>query len=122
MIKQRKGKIINISSTMAKIGNAYRTAYTSSKAAVAMFTRSLALEWARYNINVNALGPGTVRTDMTKWILEDEQALKGYINYIPLRRLGETGDVAIAALYLASDASDYMTGESIYIGGGIGAA
>lgn len=119
MIQQSKGKIINISSMTGAKGFAYQAVYCTTKAAVSMYTRSLALEWARYNINVNAIGPGYVATDMTAMLLENETARDRLLRSVPLRRLGQTREVGLLAVYLASEASDYLTGQTIYLDGGI---
>ena len=83
-----------------------------------MFTKSLALEWARYNINVNAIAPGSVSTAMTAWLHDNEKARESLVRSIPLRRLGEPREIGLLAVYLASDASNYVTGETICIDGG----
>lgn len=118
MIRQRKGKIINITSVGGTKGFAFHTLYTCSKAAANMFTRSLALEWARYNINVNAIGPGYVLTAFTQRVFEDEEIKKQTLRSVPLGRFCEPREVGLLVLYLASNASDYITGQTIYIDGG----
>jgi len=119
MIKQGKGKIINITSGFASKVAPHRAPYAASKAAVAMFTKSLALEWARFNINVNAIGPGLIRTDQSEAFFQDETLLQGLLKSLPLRRVGEAREVALLAVYLASDASNNMTGQNIYIDQGL---
>ena len=119
MIKQGKGKIINISSMTGAKGFAYQVVYCTTKAAVSMYTRSLALEWARYNINVNALAPGYVATEMTAMFFENEAVRDTLLRSVPLRRLGQPREVGLLAVYLASEASDYLTGQTIYLDGGI---
>jgi len=119
MIKQGKGKIINITSGFASKVAPHRVPYAASKAAVAMFTKSLALEWARFNINVNAIGPGLIRTDQSEAFFQDEALLQGLLKSLPLRRVGEAREVALLAVYLASDASNNMTGQNIYIDQGL---
>ena len=84
-----------------------------------MFTRCLALEWARYKINVNAIGPGYVRTSMTEGLLQNEAARESLLKSVPLRRFCEPREVGLLALYLASEASDYLTGQTIYLDGGL---
>lgn len=118
MIEQKKGNIINISSAAGAQGFAYQVLYCSAKAAVIMYTRSLALEWARYNIRVNAIGPGYIETSMTSALLQDENRRNQLIRSIPLRRIGQPRDVGLLALYLASRASDFMTGQTIFLDGG----
>lgn len=119
MIKRRKGKIINITSGQAVKVIPYYSAYASAKAGLNMFTRVLAWEWARYNINVNAIGPGWVKTDSTKTLVEDARIMQPTLRMIPLRRLTEPRDLGLLAVYVASDASDNMTGQIIYCDGGM---
>jgi NAD(P)-dependent dehydrogenase (short-subunit alcohol dehydrogenase family) len=119
MIKQKSGKIINITSSHAISGFNYNAAYCASKAAKARFTQTLAKEWARYNINVNAIGPGLTHTAMTdQYIFANEKIKERHLNRIPLRRAGTPRDLGLLAVYLASDASNWMTGQSLYIDGG----
>jgi len=121
MIKQGKGKIINVCSVAAVKGFAYQVLYCTTKAAVSMYTQSLALEWARYNINVNALAPGYVATQMTAMFFGDEAMRRTLISSVPLKRLCQLREVGLLAVYLASEASDYLTGQTIYLDGGISA-
>jgi NAD(P)-dependent dehydrogenase (short-subunit alcohol dehydrogenase family) len=118
MIEKRKGKIVNISSSFAMRGFNYNTPYCASKAAVARFTQVLALEWAKYNIHVNCIAPGMVRSDLTAPLFQNEKLLQRFTSRIPLGRTGEPRDVALLAVYLASGASDWMTGQNIYLDGG----
>jgi NAD(P)-dependent dehydrogenase (short-subunit alcohol dehydrogenase family) len=117
MIAQKKGKIINIASQAGVVGIDQHIAYCSSKAALIGMTRVLALEWGKYNINVNAISPTAFLTEIAKqvWSGEKGEALK---RQIPIGRLGFPEEVAIAVLYLASDASDLVTGENFVIDGG----
>lgn len=119
MIKQGGGRIINITSGYAAKVAPNRGPYAASKAAVAMFTRSLALEWARYNINVNAIGPGLIRTEQSEGFFKDEELLQSMLKALPLRRVGEARDVGLLAVYLASEASRNMTGQNIYLDQGL---
>lgn len=119
MIQQKKGKIINIGSMTGAKGFAYQVIYCTTKAAVSMYTRSLALEWARYNININAIAPGYVATEMTAMFFENEAMRNTLMRSVPLGRLGEPREVGLLAAYLASGASDYLTGQTIYLDGGI---
>jgi len=119
MIQQGKGKIINITSGYAAKVAPHRGPYAASKAAVAMFTKTLAIEWARYSINVNAIGPGLIRTDQSEGFFEDENLLQAAVKSLPLRRVGEARDIGLLTVYLASDASDNMTGQNIYIDQGL---
>jgi len=119
MIQQGKGKIINVSSATGAKGFAYQVVYCTTKAAVSMYTRSLALEWARYNINVNTLAPGYVATEMTAMFFENETVRDTLLRSVPLSRLGQPREVGLLAVYLASEASDYLTGQTIYLDGGL---
>ncbi|NGX32788.1 MAG: 3-oxoacyl-[acyl-carrier-protein] reductase FabG [Candidatus Anoxychlamydiales bacterium] len=118
MMKNKKSKIINISSIVALMGNAGQTNYAASKAGVIGFTKSLAKEVASRNINVNAIAPGFIETEMTQKIPEkiQEQMLKN----IPLKRFGKSQDIANMVLFLASDESDYITGQVFTVDGGMG--
>jgi 2-deoxy-D-gluconate 3-dehydrogenase len=118
MLKRRQGKVINISSNSAELGTPYSSAYCASKAALSMFTRCLASEWAPYNICVNAIGPGNTNTKMMTQFIKDPAVAKILFSYIPAARLAEPREIALLALYLASEASDYMNGQTIYIDGG----
>ncbi len=119
MIRQKKGKVINMSSFAGVKAYQNQLAYSTSKAAVSMFTRCLAVEWARYGINVNAIGPGYVHTRMTAPLLKNEAARERLMRSVPLNRFGEPREVGLLAVYLASDASDYLTGQTIYLDGGM---
>jgi len=118
MMKQKKGKIINITSNQSTKAMIFHIAYGSAKAALNMFTKSLALEWARYNINVNAIGSGLAYTDLGKMYVDNEKLKEPTMRMIPLRRLTEPRDIGLLAVYLASDASNNMTGQIIYCDGG----
>jgi len=118
MIKQDKGKIINITSIAGQVGFANSSAYCASKGAVINMTRELALELAQYKINVNAIGPGVIETDMTKELLKDKATRETLLANIPLSRIGKPEDIANAALFLASDNSDYITGITLFVDGG----
>jgi NAD(P)-dependent dehydrogenase (short-subunit alcohol dehydrogenase family) len=119
MIDQNYGKIINITSGYASKVAPHRGPYAASKAAVAMLTKTLALEWARYNINVNAIGPGLIRTEQSEGFFQDEPLLQAALKSLPLRRAGEGRDIGLLAVYLASEASRNMTGQNIYIDQGL---
>ena len=122
MMEQGYGKIINISSTNSTMAFPLMAAYSCSKAAVNMLTRVLALEWAPYNICVNAIGPGDYDTDMTHESWEDAEGRQQHLVGIPLHREGKLRDLGLLAVYLASPASDYVTGQIVYIDGGMTAA
>ena len=117
MMKQRTGRIINISSVVGMSGNAGQSNYSSSKSAIYGFTKSLAKEVASRNITVNAISPGFIETDMTDK-LSDEQK-QAIISAIPLSRMGSAKDIADITLFLASDSASYITGENINVNGGL---
>ena len=117
MVKQRKGKIINISSVSGVTGNAGQANYSASKAGIIGLTKSAARELASRNINVNAIAPGFVDTDMT--ITLSDKVKEGAKGQIPLGRFGKPEEVAELALFLSSEKSDYITGQVINIDGGM---
>lgn len=117
MKQQRSGKIINMGSVSGKTGGfAVGAHYAASKAAVICFTKSLAKELAPYGVNVNAIAPGVVETEMTRMITGGDW--RGYLDTIPLGRIGSPDDVAKVAVFLASDNAAYLTGEIIDVNGG----
>jgi 2-deoxy-D-gluconate 3-dehydrogenase len=118
MMEQHRGKIINIGSMYGKIGVPRYAAYCASKAAVEALTRSLAVEWARHGIQVNCLAPGYVNTDIPREAMADEKLRTLFLSRVPARRIGEPEEVATLAVYLASAASDFMTGQTVYLDGG----
>ena len=119
MIKQKKGKIINISSDASQRATAERSVYATSKAGVSHLTRCLAVEWAKHNINVNAIGPGPTRTPLNKkYYEENPDKLQQTVQSIPMGRMGDTSDYIGAAVFLASEASNFMTGQTLLIEGG----
>lgn len=117
MLKQRSGRIINISSVIALIGNPGQTNYGAAKAGIIGFTRSLAKEVAGRNILVNAIAPGYIATDMTNKLPENLKAT--ILSNIPLGRIGTAEEVAQVALFLASPAASYITGQTIVVDGGM---
>ena len=118
MMKQKKGKIILCASIVAVIGEPRLSVYTASKGAILAFTRAAAVELAAYQINVNCVLPGTTKTDMSKDVLADPVVHKAIIEPIPLGRVGVPEDLAGIVLYLASDESDWTTGQSFIVDGG----
>ncbi len=118
MMKQKKGKIILCASIVAVVGEPLLSVYTASKGAILAFTRAAAVELAPYQINVNCVLPGTTKTDMSKDVLADPVIQKALIDPVPLGRLGVPEDLAGIVLYLASDESDWTTGQSFIVDGG----
>ena len=120
MIKQQKGKIINVSSVISQLTQSGRSVYAISKAGVSHLTRALALEWSKYNISINAIGPGVTITDINKkHFAEHPEELQAFVRVIPRGREGYPRDYAGAAVFLASDASDYVCGQTLLIDGGM---
>lgn len=112
------GKIINIASMLSYQGGIRVPAYTASKSAVMGLTKALANEWSKYNINVNAIAPGYMETDNTKQIREDEKRNKEILERIPMGRWGTPKDLVGTAIFLSSNASDYISGYTIAVDGG----
>ncbi|SHJ95702.1 3-oxoacyl-[acyl-carrier-protein] reductase [Paramaledivibacter caminithermalis] len=117
MMKQRSGKIVNITSVVGIIGNAGQTNYSASKAGVIGFTKSSAKELASRGVNVNAVAPGFIETDMTEKL--SEEVVKNYSKSIPLGKMGKPEDVANVVAFLCSEESDYLTGQVINVDGGM---
>jgi len=117
MLKNKKGKIINITSVVGHTGNLGQTNYTASKAGIVAMSKSLAIEYAKKNININCISPGFIKTAMTEKI--DEKFKEVIISKIPSARLGEPEDVANAVIFLASPQSDYINGETLHVNGGM---
>ncbi len=117
MIKNNRGKIINISSVVGIMGNAGQSNYAASKAGLIGFTRSIAKELGSRNIQVNAIAPGFIKTEMTHNLSQD--IIDDYIQQIPMNRGGSPDDVANTVLFLASSLSDYITGQVIHVDGGM---
>lgn len=118
MIPRRFGKIILVSSLTAEIGIPNMAAYVASRGAIRQLAKALAVEWAKFNINVNCIGPGRFLTKMTHDIFADEKVKNSFIRLIPMGRVGVPDDLAGIAVFLASDASKYITGQSFYVDGG----
>jgi 3-oxoacyl-[acyl-carrier protein] reductase len=117
MLKSKKGKIINITSVVGHTGNLGQANYTASKAGLVAMSKSLAIEYAKKNINVNCISPGFIKTAMTDKI--DEKFKEVIVSKIPSARLGEPEDIANAVLFLASDNSNYINGETLHVNGGM---
>jgi len=120
MVERRKGSIINVASTAGfRVGPTNSTIYSTAKAGVIMLARGLAWELGSYNVRVNTIAPGTVRTKMTERIWSDPERLKQEEARMPLGRLGEPSDIGSVAVFLASDASRHITGSTIVVDGGL---
>lgn len=119
MAEKRSGNIINIVSTGARRATGRLGAYCIAKAGVVMLTQVLALELGPYNIRVNALGPTLIKTEFSRALWTDPDYVSKRLSEIPLSRLGETEDMVGAAIFLASEASSYITGQTIYVDGGL---
>ena len=117
MLKNKKGKIINITSVVGHTGNLGQANYTASKAGIIAMSKSLAIEYAKKNININCISPGFIKTAMTDKI--DDKYKETIISKIPSARLGEPEDIANAVLFLASSHSDYINGETLHVNGGM---
>jgi 3-oxoacyl-[acyl-carrier protein] reductase len=117
MMKQRSGRIINVSSVVGVVGNPGQANYVAAKAGVIGFTKAVAKELASRGITVNAIAPGFIQTDMTAIL--DEEVKKQILSAIPLGRFGTTADVAELVRFLASDAANYITGQTLHIDGGM---
>ena len=117
MLKNKSGKIVNITSVVAHTGNLGQSNYTASKAGVIAMSKSLAIEYAKKNININCISPGFIKTAMTDKL--DEKFKEIIVSKIPSGRLGEPDDIANAVLFLASEQSDYINGETLHVNGGM---
>ena len=117
MLKNKKGKVINITSVVGHTGNLGQANYTAAKAGIIAMSKTLAIEYARKNININCISPGFIKTAMTDKI--DTKFKEMIISKIPSGRLGEPEDVANAVLFLASDLSNYINGETLHVNGGM---
>ena len=118
MREQGGGKIINIGSQMGSVGGFFRAAYSSSKGGVVQLTKVLAIEWAKYGITINTVAPTFIHTPLTKPQFEDEDFYQEVLSKIPLGRVGEVEDVAGSVIFLASSASDLITGHTLLVDGG----
>jgi len=117
MLKNKSGKIVNITSVVGHTGNIGQANYTASKAGIIAMSKSLAIEYAKKNININCISPGFIKTAMTDKI--DDKFKETIISKIPSARLGEPDDIANAVLFLASGQSDYINGETLHVNGGM---
>ena len=119
MIERRQGRVINISSVNAVKSARYRFTYDVSKAGLSQLTRSIAVEWARYNITINAVAPGYVDTKLTEIMMQDERLRSRTLSEIPLGRLATEREVGLLTVYLASPAAAFMTGQTVFLEGGV---
>jgi NAD(P)-dependent dehydrogenase (short-subunit alcohol dehydrogenase family) len=118
MIEQRSGSIINLSSILGYVSIPMRSAYSASKAGIIGLTKTLALEWASYNVRVNALCPGPFETPMNHVIFQNQEVAQYFKSRIPLGRFAETKELAGPIIFLASDASSFVTGTTLLVDGG----
>ncbi len=117
MLKNKSGKVVNITSVVGHTGNLGQANYTASKAGIVAMSKSLAIEYAKKNININCISPGFIKTAMTDKL--DDKFKEAIISKIPSARLGEADDVANAVLFLCSNQSDYINGETLHVNGGM---
>jgi len=119
MIPRRRGKIINICSVQSELGRPNIAPYTASKGAVKMLTKGMAIDWGQYGIQVNGLGPGYFKTELTEALVKNEEFTKWLVGRTPSRRWGDVEDLVGAAVFLASDASNFVNGHILYVDGGV---
>lgn len=119
MIKQKRGKIINIGSMQSELGRPTIAPYAASKGGVKMLTKGMAVDWAKHNIQANAIGPGYFKTDLTKSLYENPEFDAWLCSRTPSNRWGETSELLGALIFLASDASNYVNGHMLYVDGGL---
>ena len=117
MIKSKYGKIVFITSVVGHTGNPGQTNYVASKSAIIGFSKSLAIEVASRNINVNCISPGFISTDMTDNLNDNQK--DAILTKVPMKKLGKPDDISNAVLFLVSDKSSYITGETIHVNGGL---
>ena len=122
MIARRRGKVVNVASVLGARGLPGYAAYSASKGGLLALTRALAVEWARHNIQVNAIAPGWFVTSMNEAAFADARTSERLLRNVPARRTGRPEELGPLVVYLASAASDYVTGEVVFIDGGLGAA
>jgi NAD(P)-dependent dehydrogenase (short-subunit alcohol dehydrogenase family) len=122
LIARGAGKVINVSSMLAAVGLAGYSVYSATKGGIIAFTRALGVEWARHNIQVNAIAPGWFDTEMSAPAWQQARVAEWLVRDIPARRIGRPEEIGPLAVYLASNASDFMTGQTIFLDGGHTAA
>ena len=118
MVEQKSGSIITMSSIYSFVGAPWNSIYCMTKGGLAQLSKALAVEWARYNVRVNAICPGWIETDLTRPYMQDQKAIDAGLRQIPLRRFGKPEDIGPMAVYLASDEASFVTGQSYVIDGG----
>jgi len=118
MLRHGKGRVINLGSVSSRVGNPEYAAYAASKGGVAQLTRALGAEWCRHGVLVNAIGPAFTETPLTRGYLERPDARQRVLDKIPMGRMGEPRDIVGAAVFLASDASEFVVGQTLYVDGG----
>jgi gluconate 5-dehydrogenase len=119
MIPRRRGKIVNICSVQSELGRPNIAPYTASKGAVKMLTKGMAIDWGQYGIQVNGLGPGYFKTELTEALVNNPEFSAWLIGRTPSRRWGDVEDLVGAAVFLASDASNFVNGHILYVDGGV---
>lgn len=119
MIARKRGKIVNICSVQSELGRPSIAAYTATKGAVKMLTKGMAIDWGQHGIQVNGLGPGYFKTELTEALVKDETFSGWLIGRTPSRRWGDVEDLVGAAVFLASDASRFVNGHILYVDGGV---
>lgn len=122
MIERRHGKIINICSVQSELGRPGIAPYTASKGAVKMLTKGMAIDWGKYGIQVNGLGPGYFKTELTQALVDDKVFTEWLVNRTPSRKWGDVEELVGAAVFLASPASNFVNGHVLYVDGGVTAA
>jgi len=119
MIPRRRGKIVNICSVQSELGRPNIAPYTASKGAVKMLTKGMAIDWGQHGIQVNGLGPGYFKTELTEALVKNEEFSRWLIGRTPSRRWGDVEDLVGAAVFLSSDASNFVNGHILYVDGGV---
>lgn len=118
MVARRAGRIVNIASMLASVTIPERAAYAASKGGLVQLTRTLAVEWAPYNVRVNAICPGPFLTELNRPVLNDPEKVKFFMDRMPMKRFGKPEELHGAVIFLASEASSFITGTTVYIDGG----